>query len=118
MSERDRNPSQAGGLGRAAHRWFGKAPGDLDAAERLVLAATVERSPVSRDANETFDDRQTFGQKLADRVAAFERQAIDQALRAAGGDIALAMATLDLPRRTLNEKMARYGLERTQYLRK
>lgn len=70
MSEQDRNPSQAGGLGRAAHRWFGKAPGDLDAAERLVLAATVERSPVSRDANETFDDRQTFGQRLADRVAA------------------------------------------------
>lgn len=57
-------------LGRASRRWLGKPPGDLDEAQRRVLATTVDRSPVSRDANEAFDDRQTFGQRLADRVAA------------------------------------------------
>lgn len=61
---------QGGGLGRASRRWFGKSETDLDAAERRVLTATVDRSPVSRDVNETFADEQTFGQRLADRVAA------------------------------------------------
>ncbi len=61
---------QGGGLGKASRRWFGKAEADLDAAERRVLATTVDRSPVSRDVNETFEGEQTFGQRLADRVAA------------------------------------------------
>ncbi|MFP5449698.1 MAG: DUF1003 domain-containing protein [Alphaproteobacteria bacterium] len=60
---------QGGGLGKAARRWFDKAETDLDAAERRVLATTVDRSPVSRDVNETFEGEQTFGQRLADRVA-------------------------------------------------
>jgi uncharacterized membrane protein len=61
---------QGGGLGKASRRWFGKAEADLDAAERRVLATTVDRSPLSRDVNETFAEELTFGQRLADRVAA------------------------------------------------
>ncbi|MDP3490876.1 MAG: DUF1003 domain-containing protein [Phenylobacterium sp.] len=61
---------QGGGLGRASTRWFGKPESALDAAERRVLATTIDRSPVSRDVNESFAGEQTFGQRLADRVAA------------------------------------------------
>ncbi|MCG9915234.1 MAG: DUF1003 domain-containing protein [Phenylobacterium sp.] len=61
---------QAGGLGKAARRWLGKLEGDLGPAERRVLTKAADRSPVSRDINETFADEQTFGQRLADQVAA------------------------------------------------
>ncbi len=58
------------GLGQASQRWFGRTEAELDPAERRVLTRAARRSPVSRDANEAFDDRLTFGQRLADRVAA------------------------------------------------
>ncbi len=60
---------QGGRLGEAAKRWLGKPASALDEAERRVLATTVNRSPVSRDVNERFEDDQTFAQRLADRVA-------------------------------------------------
>ena len=47
---------------------------------------------------------------LPERVARFEAAAIEQALREADGSTALAADRLGLPRRTLNEKIARYGL--------
>jgi two-component system C4-dicarboxylate transport response regulator DctD len=49
-------------------------------------------------------------QSLADRVARFEAAAIEQALRDANGSTADAAEQLGLARRTLNEKIARYGL--------
>ncbi len=47
---------------------------------------------------------------LPERVARFEAAAIEQALREADGSTSLAADRLGLPRRTLNEKIARYGL--------
>ncbi|SFU75818.1 two-component system, NtrC family, C4-dicarboxylate transport response regulator DctD [Methylobacterium sp. 174MFSha1.1] len=54
-------------------------------------------------------------QPLAARVEAYERDLIGRALQQAKGNVAEAMRLLDLPRRTLNEKMQRYGLSRTDY---
>ena len=53
---------------------------------------------------------------LKDHVDAFEKMLIDHALRRNGGNVSAVMAELALPRRTLNEKMAKYGLSRTDYL--
>ncbi len=53
---------------------------------------------------------------LAARVEAYERGLIEQALQDAQGNIAEAMRVLDLPRRTLNEKMQRYGLNRGDFV--
>ncbi|MNL88298.1 Bacterial regulatory protein, Fis family [compost metagenome] len=50
------------------------------------------------------------GASLAERVARFEAGIISQALRDADGSTAAAADRLGLPRRTLNEKIARYGL--------
>ncbi len=58
----------------------------------------------------------TEGKPLKEYVEAFERMLIDNAMRRHRGAIAAVMEELKLPRRTLNEKMAKYGLTRADYL--
>jgi DNA-binding NtrC family response regulator len=53
---------------------------------------------------------------LKEHVDTFEKMLIDHALRRNGGNVSAVMAELALPRRTLNEKMAKYGLSRQDYL--
>jgi uncharacterized membrane protein len=53
-----------------AERWLHKAPGDLDAEERRVLAGIAGGTPVARDAADEADARASVGDRLADRVAA------------------------------------------------
>ena len=43
----------------------------LTAHERKIVAAITNRVPVSRDLTEVLDGKRTFGEKIADRVAAF-----------------------------------------------
>lgn len=50
--------------------------------------------------------------KLTDRIGEYERRIIQESLKRHGGSIAKVMAELDLPRRTLNAKMQKYGLSR------
>jgi two-component system C4-dicarboxylate transport response regulator DctD len=47
---------------------------------------------------------------LTERVARFEAELIAEALRECGGSSAEAALRLGVPRRTLNEKIAKYGL--------
>ncbi|QDY69186.1 sigma-54-dependent transcriptional regulator [Qingshengfaniella alkalisoli] len=56
------------------------------------------------------------GKPLKEYVEAFERMLIDNTMRRHRGSIASVMEELCLPRRTLNEKMAKYGLQRADYL--
>jgi DNA-binding NtrC family response regulator len=58
----------------------------------------------------------TEGKPLKEYVEAFERMLIDNTMRRHRGSIAGVMEELSLPRRTLNEKMAKYGLSRSNYL--
>src|SRR3954453_17184639 len=51
------------------------------------------------------------GLSLAQQVEAFERAAIELCLIETGGNIAAALERLQVPRRTLNEKMARLGID-------
>jgi uncharacterized membrane protein len=43
----------------------------LSERERRVITRVAERSQVSRDVNSVFEEKQTFGDRLADRVARF-----------------------------------------------
>jgi two-component system C4-dicarboxylate transport response regulator DctD len=52
---------------------------------------------------------------LAEQVDEFERTVIERSLAESGGKIASVMERLDIPRRTLNEKMARFGLDRQRF---
>ena len=49
-------------------------------------------------------------------VEAFERMLIDNTMRRHKGSIVAVMEELCLPRRTLNEKMAKYNLQRQDYV--
>ena len=58
----------------------------------------------------------TEGKPLKDYVEAFERMLIDNTMRRHKGSIVAVMEDLCLPRRTLNEKMAKYALTRSDYV--
>ncbi|MGB8811834.1 MAG: sigma-54 dependent transcriptional regulator [Paracoccaceae bacterium] len=58
----------------------------------------------------------TEGKPLKDYVDAFERMLIDNTMRRHKGSIVAVMEELCLPRRTLNEKMAKYALTRSDYV--
>jgi len=58
----------------------------------------------------------TEGKPLKEFVEAFERMLIDNTMRRHKGSIVAVMDELCLPRRTLNEKMAKYALHRSEYL--
>ncbi|WP_128253517.1 sigma-54-dependent transcriptional regulator [Falsirhodobacter deserti] len=58
----------------------------------------------------------TEGKPLKDYVEAFERMLIDNTMRRHRGSIVAVMEELCLPRRTLNEKMAKYSLQRADYV--
>lgn len=87
--------------GLADQLWPGNVRELKSAAERAVLGLASPASP-----------RRYRGQAgtLPDRVARFEAEAIAQTLRMTNGSTAEAAEQLGLPRRTLNEKIARYGL--------
>jgi two-component system C4-dicarboxylate transport response regulator DctD len=53
---------------------------------------------------------------LAEQVEAFERAVIERALTESGGTISSVMEELDIPRRTLSEKMTKLGLDRQRFV--
>lgn len=54
-----------------AQNLFDRAFDQLSAQEQLLLHHLAQRKPISRDPNHAFDQQLTFGQRVADRVAAF-----------------------------------------------
>ncbi|KQQ13219.1 C4-dicarboxylate ABC transporter [Methylobacterium sp. Leaf123] len=89
------------------HAWPGNVRELRNAAERHAFGLERLAAAPEPGADGT--------QSLAARVEAFERDLIRQALQQAQGSVAEAMRLLDLPRRTLNEKMQRYGLNRSDF---
>jgi uncharacterized membrane protein len=57
-------------LPELARRYLAKDVHALDAEERHVLESFTERRPISRDAADIEEDTSSFGDRLADRVAA------------------------------------------------
>ena len=93
-------------------QWPGNVRELRNAAHRYALGVGLAPGAVAVPA--------TFGtpaemRPLADEVEAFEKHLIEQALERSGGNIAIAMERLGLPRRTLNEKMAKYGVDRARF---
>lgn len=87
------------------HDWPGNVRELINAAERHALGLSSP-PPAERFA----------GQALAQQMEAFEAQCLHNALLQCQGNIAAVMEMLQLPRRTLNEKMQRHGLARGEYL--
>jgi len=54
-----------------ARRFLKRSWDTLTLRERSVLDAVLRHMPLSRNTNREFEDRRTFGERLADRIAAF-----------------------------------------------
>ena len=54
-----------------AQTYFGRKWLDLSCRERRVIESLKTRLPVSRDIIREIDDKRTFGEKVADKVASF-----------------------------------------------
>jgi DNA-binding NtrC family response regulator len=100
--------------------WPGNVRQLINIAERAVLqnrrgSGTIA-SLLMADNEASQPVMTTEGKPLKEYVEAFERMLIDNTMRRHKGSIASVMEELCLPRRTLNEKMAKYGLSRADYL--
>ncbi len=98
IPEREAPPAFLSGL--AAQEWPGNVRELRNLAERFVLG--LEGAEIAPDQ----------GARLADRVAEFERSLIAGAIAAHGGRLRAVYETLGISRKTLYEKMQKYGLDR------
>ncbi|MBP0482878.1 sigma-54-dependent transcriptional regulator [Sagittula salina] len=100
--------------------WPGNVRQLINLAERAVLQSRRGQGTIASLLMSDHDQMQpvmtTEGKPLKEYVEAFERMLIDNTMRRHKGSIASVMEELCLPRRTLNEKMAKYGLQRSDYL--
>ncbi len=100
--------------------WPGNVRQLINLAERAVLQSRRGSGSIASllmsDNSEIQHSLVTAGKPLKEYVEAFERMLIDNTMRRHRGSIASVMEELSLPRRTLNEKMAKYGLSRSDYL--
>ena len=100
--------------------WPGNIRQLINLAERTVLQSRRGSFSISSmlipDGDEKVPDIVTDGKPLKEHVEAFERMLIDNTMRRHKGSIQAVMEELCLPRRTLNEKMAKFGLSRSNYV--
>ena len=100
--------------------WPGNVRQLVNIAERAVLqnrrGSGSIASLLMADNEASAPALTTEGKPLKDYVEAFERMLIDNTMRRHKGSIVAVMDELCLPRRTLNEKMAKYSLQRGDYV--
>jgi DNA-binding NtrC family response regulator len=100
--------------------WPGNIRQLINVAERAVLQNRRGSGSIASLLMADGDDNQqattTEGKPLKEYVESFEKMLIDNTMRRHKGSISGVMDELCLPRRTLNEKMAKYGLQRGDYL--
>ena len=94
-----------------AHDWRGNVRELRNVAERFVLGLGQKQDGIAR----VLDGDGGRHKALPEQMDAVEAVFIGTALQASGGNIQAAADDLGIPRRTLNEKMRKYGLERKDY---
>lgn len=91
-----------------SHDWPGNVRELRNAAERFILLGTLS------DLNES-NNNVSAGLTLTNQVDAFEKTLIEQTLRITSGSIKNAMEALNLPRKTLYDKMQKHGIEKQNF---
>ncbi|RED11302.1 sigma-54-dependent transcriptional regulator [Pontivivens insulae] len=106
-----------------AHDWPGNHRQLTNIAERFVLRNRTSRTAVAEVLEESGQgatggeaDGDAQRRPLREHVDAFEKMQIEASLRRHRGAITAVMEELALPRRTLNEKMAKHGISRADYV--
>ena len=100
--------------------WQGNVRQLINIAEQFVIQARrgeLNLSSLLMISEENVDNTITSdGKPLKEYVEAFEKSLIENTMRKHKGSINKVMEELLIPRRTLNEKMAKYSLNRSNYL--
>jgi len=109
-------PDEATMLALQAYDWPGNVRELRNVAERHVLGLKALSGPLAAVPPGLADAGLDGRSSLAASVAVYEKRCIEQALSETRGDVRQTMERLGLPRRTLNEKMERYGIDRRRYL--
>ena len=91
-----------------SHDWPGNVRELRNAAERFILLGSLS------DLNKT-ENNMNAGLSLSEQVEAFEKTLIEQALSVTGGSIKDSMQALNLPRKTLYDKMQKHGIEKNNF---
>ncbi len=91
-----------------SHDWPGNVRELRNAAERFILLGSLS------DLNDAENDVNA-GLSLSEQVDAFEKTLIEQALSLTNGSIKNAMQALNLPRKTLYDKMQKHGIEKQSF---
>lgn len=90
-----------------AQPWMGNVRELRNAAERYAFGLGSRGDPRRLEEGTTLS--------LAAQVDVYEKQLIERALQRSHGNITKTMELLSVPRRTLNEKMQKYGIERHEF---
>lgn len=99
------------------HDWPGNVRELKNIAERYVLSSISRGQRLTAVLRHPNRDISTpKNSSLQDLMRQHERLLLEHALIRHKGDVQAVMDALDLPRRTLNEKMVRYRLERKDYV--
>ncbi|MCZ4282707.1 sigma-54 dependent transcriptional regulator [Kiloniella laminariae] len=106
-------PGPEGIASLMAHNWPGNVRELRNAAERYALSTrpTAERLSIILNNQEEIQAKTAL--PLSEQVRLFERNVILASLNRHKGNVTAVMQELSLPRRTLNEKMAKLNLKRT-----
>lgn len=94
------------------HSWPGNVRELRNLAERYVLLGG--QTGWSIDSLLSGDEKEQL-RSLSQQVECFERSLIEQALVSASGSIKDVMEALVIPRKTLSDKMRKYGLDKSDY---
>ena len=94
------------------HPWPGNVRELKNAAERAVIGMNTQKTSVAEIIHPVTESPLT----LSKQIEFFEKQIIETSLSDNKGNIHNTMETLGIARRTLNEKMRKYGLDRKDYV--
>lgn len=97
-----------------SHDWPGNVRELKSVAERYILSPLPPKERISKIMAAKTGDTAPQAVSLRDQVALFERHLIQESLNRNGGVIKDVINDLGIPRRTLNEKMTKYGLKRSE----
>jgi two-component system C4-dicarboxylate transport response regulator DctD len=97
-----------------SHDWPGNVRELKSLAERYILSPLPPKERIAKIMAAKTGDTASQAVSLRDQVALFERHLIQESLNRNGGVIKDVIDDLGIPRRTLNEKMTKYGLKRSE----
>ena len=93
------------------HNWPGNVRELINVAERYVLTDML----LDQQALDTWQEPE-ITPTLPTMVEQYEQRLIEQALSQAQGSIKLTYEALGIPRKTLYDKLAKYGIDRQRFL--